>query len=278
MVTRVLPRLPRVQAQFIREDGPSYDSLVVQFNSAVVAAGGTLSTNTLAATDTFIRAARRDGFLNKLRILNLLCGSNLSGALVQFIGDGAGNFTFANATSVNFVSGDYDELSGLTGNTSNKYLDIGVQSTGATGGYGFYLRATVPSVASRSLMGASDATDNYFVQQNITPNYGGRFGKTTVATVAATIPVGSLHVDRSSSTRLDLYQNGVSVANSTTSTTPAPIAQSWFVFARNASGTPTQFTAGPMSAYWVTDTLSSAEALAFHNALQAFQTALGRAV
>jgi hypothetical protein len=127
-------------------------------------------------------------------------------------------------------------------------------------------------------MGAQDATDGYFVQQTSTPAWSGRFGKTSTASTSTVIPIGSIHVDRSSSTKLDVYVNGVGTLLSTTSVTPAATTLPWYVMARNNAGTPAQWTAGPFAAYWVADTMTAAEALDFHNAINALQTALGRAV
>ncbi len=255
----------------------SLDRITQGLESAIISAGGTLSSTSASAFDTFIRQCRTAGILNKIRMYGPIIGSNLQAALVAIVGDGAGNFTFTSATGVNLVSGDYTESTGITGNTSNKYIDIGVQSTAATGAFGFYLRSIIPNTSARSLMGANDGTDQFFVQQTTT-TYIARFGKTSGPSISGQVPIGSSHVDRSSSTSIDYYVNGSVVQNVATSVTPASIAIPWYVMARNNAGSPVQWCAGPFSGYWITDSLSPTEVLDLHNAINALQTALGRAV
>lgn len=101
--------------------------------SRVTAAGGTYSASTLAAVSQFCKDIDAAGIRNRFYRLNLLCGNNLTAALVplyrntSFAGSVLGNTT---DTNTNFVSGDYTETGGsaggLKGNGSTKSLNTGV--------------------------------------------------------------------------------------------------------------------------------------------------------
>jgi hypothetical protein len=82
----------------------------------VYANGGTVSTATANAVNTFIEGCVSDGIWGAMQSVGLLCGaSNLVGALTPLKGTAP--------TNVNFVSGDYNRQTGLLGNGSTKYLN-----------------------------------------------------------------------------------------------------------------------------------------------------------
>ncbi|AIE87004.1 hypothetical protein [Fimbriimonas ginsengisoli] len=245
-----------------------YDPVV----SAWIAAGGSASAATLAATDAMVKTWRRDGYFGKITTFVGMFGADLNSALLPLIGTAP--------TPVNFVSGDYSEGAGLTGNGTSKYLDSGQQAPGpATGGMGVYMRTLMSTAAFRTPIGSSGATDLYQIIQNSTPSYQATYGLTGLTTaVNAQMPVGAWHADRSSSTRLDLYFNGSSVSNRTTSTTPAANGLNVYVFGRNQSGSAGGLAAVSLAGYWMTSSLTAAEALAMYTSIQTWQTALGRNV
>jgi lysophospholipase L1-like esterase len=100
----------------------------------ILAAGGTIGPDVLAAVDDFVTQGKADGWWAQLIDCGLFLGSNLATALVKIVAaPGAGQ----SYTNNNFVSGDYSVTAGIT-NTygAAKWLQTGVipssQSLGAT--------------------------------------------------------------------------------------------------------------------------------------------------
>ena len=102
----------------------TYDSEVNSWISRIDAAGGAASNVTIDALNTFLRTIKASsGLRDKIKRLNLFCGSNLSSALTPIIADvGA-----AQDTNNNFSSSEYSTTKGITNSTAsgNKYLDTG---------------------------------------------------------------------------------------------------------------------------------------------------------
>jgi hypothetical protein len=84
---------------------------------AVEAADGqTLDAGVKKAYNTFVKGCKSDGIWDAIKASCIMAGARtLSGALVPLKGTAPMNF--------NFVSGDYDRVTGLKGNGSTKYLD-----------------------------------------------------------------------------------------------------------------------------------------------------------
>lgn len=246
--------------------------------AAVTAAGGTYSQSTLGAVSTFTRAAKSAGYWSKLTRINLFCGNQLAAALVP-LKVGGGNAT---DTNFNFVSGDYTEATGLTGNTTTKYLDTGLNVSTLT------LNDTHMAVYNRSSVlaavipiGATDGT-NFF--QMLAPftdgklysdQYIGTTGRVSSSVFAG--PFGFLVGSRTAAAAHAVYRNGASIGSNATSG-GALFARSVYVFAQNNVGTPASWSNYPLGAYSIGAGLTAAEVTAYNTHMQACMTALGRNV
>jgi hypothetical protein len=189
-------------------------------------------------------------------------------------------------TNVNFVQGDYAENSGLTGDGSSKYLNTGFnvdQLPGAADCHlASYIRGTQNIVSTRTLVGVlfNGITDRFrlFLNASLAATYGanGDLGKTSSASVGSRLNAngGLLLVSRTSTTSNTLYDDAVSIATNTTLTAETTGAAPFFVFARNG---PIEYYNGIMAGYSIGAGLSGAEVTSYYNALNTFQTALGRA-
>ena len=97
--------------------GIGFDPDALAYIAAVEAADGqSLESGTRLAINTFINGCKTDGIWDAIKASCILAGARtLSGALVPLRGTAPTNF--------NFVSGDYNRKTGLSGNSSTKYLN-----------------------------------------------------------------------------------------------------------------------------------------------------------
>jgi len=265
----------------------------------VTANGGTVSSNTLAAVSKFcasINAA--SGLRAAILRLNLFCGnSDASLNAVRtplYRGASLGGTQLGNAmdTNVNFVEGDYQETGsggGLKGNGSTKYLNTGFNQnllSSQTNTHLSFSGTSLETSGDRFAIGAyrfpGDAAGLPELLSLDVHTTGGRaFRSTGNSTVAVATPGASdSHFigTRTSGSLSTVYRAGSSTATNTTTVTPSGVARAFFVFAgNNTSGTPEAFSAGRFRMYSIGDGLTAAQALAFSNAVIAFNTALGRA-
>lgn len=278
------PSAVAVRRTYSSGAAPSLDADASAWAAAVTANGGTYSAGTLAAVDTFVKAAKASGYWSKLNRINLFAGDQLAAALVPLkVGGGS-----AKDTAVNFVSGDYNEATGLTGNGSSKYLKTGlVPSTSLT------LNDTHLAVYNRASSATGGLLDigarggaNFF--EMLAPHSDGTFiarayddttGNGRVISAVLTAPYGLMVSSRASSTSLVAYRNGTSVA-SASSTGGALLSGEIYVFNSNNGGTPTSggYTSHPLAAYSVGSGLSAADVTAYTAHMEAFQDVLGRGV
>lgn len=262
--------------------------------SRVVANGGSVGSS-LPAVNTFCKAIAAAGIRDRFYRLNLFCGaSNASLDAVRtplFRGPSLSGTQYGNTmdTNANFVAGDYAETGssgGLTGNGTTKYLATGLVpfNAGMTE-QNYHNSGYFPAVLNTSgdWIGATvgPATSSFLPAFSTFGMYV-RFGggsSSGIENGALSARSGHLIGQRSSGTGVG-YRNGANIgASSVTSgsaafATNAPAALN--VFGRNANGTPSNYWSGRACMYSIGIQFTDAQALAFYNAVQAFQAALGR--
>jgi hypothetical protein len=94
--------------------------------------GGSASSLTIAALNTFCNSIESAGLRNRFHRLNLFCGNNLASCLVPLYNSPSSNgipFGFSLDINTNFLDADYTENSGLKGNGTSKYLLTGLPMT-----------------------------------------------------------------------------------------------------------------------------------------------------
>jgi hypothetical protein len=265
-----------------RSGASSLDADAVAWGTAVTAAGGTYSGTTLAALSTFIKAAKAHSYWTKITVFNPIAGNQLTAALIQYASG-----SWASATNHNFVSGDYTEATGLTGNGSTKYIDTGlVPATSLTLNsthLAVYNRSSNAAASAGLHIGADDATRSLRLYAPFTDgtSYCDMYdaGPGRVSSAALPSAYGFVIGSRTASNAIAIYRNGSSLATSSASQTSGlPIGQSIYVFARNNNGTPGQFVGHTLAAYSAGTGLTSTDASNFNTDMQAFQTALSRNV
>jgi lysophospholipase L1-like esterase len=92
-----------------------------------IAAGGSLSHSAAESLRAPLQYLMCSTVTDKLRVLSLFDGDDLTSALVPFIGP--------NMTGQNLVAGDYSQIKGITGNAANKWINTNFNPTasGVTG-------------------------------------------------------------------------------------------------------------------------------------------------
>lgn len=264
------------------------------WRSAVIANGGSVSGTTLSAVDRFCKDVDAAGIRDRFSRLNLFCGTGLAACLVPlYRGQSRTGTQHGNTTDTNngpFASGDYVETGasgGLTATSNtNKYLATGFipfnagiteQNYHNSGYFPATLNTTGDWIGSLSA-GANSIFFPGFSTVGMYVRFGGGSNSGLEnATLAARN--GHLIGQRSSGAGVG-YRNGTNL--NATSMTSGSVAFSTnnppalHVYARNNNGTPSGYWSGRACMYSIGLNFTDAQALAFYNAVQTFQTALGR--
>lgn len=255
-----------------------FDADAQTYFTAVTTNGGTMSAATKAAVNAFVLSAKANGYWTKLTRINLFCGDQLAAALVPLkVGGGS-----ATDTNVNFVGGDYSEVTGLTGNGTTKYLNTGLLANALTAN-DTHIAAYNRSSTGGHTMGVISPSFFHLYAPLAADGkvYSDQYSDTTgrlVTTLAIGTPFGFLVGSRTASNSHVIYRNGASVDSNATVSGSLP-AVAIFVFAtNNGIGSPAALSADAIGAYSVGAGLTAGNAASFNTDLQTFQTALGRAV
>jgi hypothetical protein len=290
------PRLLRPRA------GGGFHPEAQTWRNAVIANGGTVSGSTLTAVSNFCRSIDAAGIRSRFLRLNLFCGSNLSACLVPlYRGQSIGGTQFGNTTDTNsnFVSGDYTETGTSGGlatgaNNTNKTLDTGLlpQPAGIShdnSHMAFYSRQG--NTSTGAVMAAATAvSSNEHWQWFINGSSGsvghfyrsGGLNNSGLESPSA-LRTGHAIAQRSSSGgvmyRQGANQNLISTTTNAlgwTSTRPLGIRVFARRFLNNTTDTTDQYISTTLQGYSLGLAFTDAQALAYFNAIEAFQTALGR--
>ena len=108
----------------------TYDHEVLAWVNRLANVGGTATNDQIAAANTFIKTIKSvDGLRDKIKRLNLFCGSNFDSALVPLIAD-AGSDQDSN---YNFSNSEYSSNSGIKNSKASgyKYLDTSMSFSDA---------------------------------------------------------------------------------------------------------------------------------------------------
>lgn len=261
--------------------GVATDSDAALWAAAVTTAGGTYSASTLAAVSAFCVSAKANGYWTKLNRINLMCGNQLTAARVPLKTGGGGTVD----TNISFVSGDYTEATGITGNGTTKYLRTGLIPSAT-----LTLNDTHLAVYNRaaSATGAGAALGAVGAAANIALSFYGPFtdgrsysdeydGAAELVSAVLTAPYRLMIGSRTASNAHSIYQAGTSVASEAVVSGSLPGTEE-YVFSRNSNGSPVQFSAHAFGGYSIGSGLSAADVTAYSADMQTFQTALGRNV
>jgi hypothetical protein len=269
------------------------------WSTRVVAQGASVSTATLANVSRLCYAIDAAGIRDRFLRLNVFSGTGLNAAITPlFRGRSLNGAQYGGTIDTNaggasaFVSGDYSESVGLTaGLLTTKHLDTGFSTSLVTAAqweamhFSGWHGPLSSSNADPFIIG-SFGSDRYGIQISIRSAAlayeTGRAGRT--ATVLATPgvqgarPSAFLLNQRTSTVSQELYRNGsLEVTSATATTGILTSAFSFYVFAYNNSGTRAGDQPGtPLRHYSIGLAMTAAQVAAFHAAMLAFNTSMGR--
>jgi hypothetical protein len=238
----------RIINPFIFASGGGYDSDAAAYIAAVEAAdGASLATKYKDAINDFVVGAKTDGFWSAIKAACFLAGpATLAGALVPLVGDAP--------TNINFVGGDHDQVTGLAGNGSTKYLNsnrnnnadgqddvhqsIWVSTSHTAGSVGAYIGTGTSGNGVTHIVSDSAGSNNRILWRCRTSS----FAATTGASAT-----GLISHSRSGSGSYVSWVSGSGTTRSATSSATA--AGDVFVFARSSSGSPNNLASGRLAWY-----------------------------
>ncbi len=247
------------------------------FARRVTANGGTLSTSTFNAVDALVRALLEANLWGKILDMGIFAGDQLAAAMVKL------KYTTGTGVLVNnnFVAADYVEqgpTGGLLGDGVTKFLRTGLtqDAVGPAAHLAFYLREDMAAGRYESALGAGNGTDEYTLFHADT-SFQIRYGQVLIASKADLGP-GLWCGTRESLNSLSFYKNGVLQQTNANVASPSPLALDFVLFAKNNNGTVGNHLNRRGAFYSIGAPLKAADQLNLHQAVQAFQTALNRAV
>ena len=254
----------------------SFESETTAWESAVVTAGGLVSSGRKIVVNDLIAGLKSDGVWTKLDRLWLFAAENSQSALIDLKENDA-------STAVSSPTFTTDR--GYNGNASSSYIDTtynpstdGVNYTQDSASGGVW-DLTAPSAGNDAyLVGAHNGGA---VSIGIIPclYYNGVFyvavngAASTIAALGGSAP-GFFAVNRSTSTAIQLYRNG-SLDNSATDTSAAVPSYNIFVGALNYINTPASFSSDQAAACFFGGHLTATEHGNLYNRLRTYMTAVG---
>jgi hypothetical protein len=258
--------------------------------------GGSASSTTISALNTFCAAIDNAGIRNKFYRLNLFCGNNLNSCLVPLYTGPVSNFAglqrygYGSDMNFNFVSSDYAETGasgGLSPNGNNlKRLDTGLTQIdlGVNSCHLSVYERSQASGSYKTRIGSRGASvNNEHLLTNVVTApliYGcSSLGGNHRASASSYSETGAFWLgNNSTATSSIIYKNSIQQGTATPSTRTAQNLTYW-VFALNDNGaTGDGMTTGRLASYSIGLSMDSTQVTAYYNAIQTFQTSLTRNV
>ncbi len=249
----------------------------------VVANGGSLTGLAYRTGTRFMNQSRRWDFRRYLGRTGIYIGTGTNAMCVPIVGDW---FTSANIPDslVAFVSTDYSEATGLTGNTTSKHLVLnganGIDLTAFTSVTNMHLATYVRTASSQSgyTMGLSFSGSSTTCGLPVSYANVSYLELATVAhqvSVADTTGTGFYVSTRRSANR-GLWKNGSTILTSTTADTGSLGGGQSLVHALNSAGTPGNWTDRALSYYCYGYGMPDEKQTAYKQAVYNIQEAYNR--
>jgi hypothetical protein len=256
--------------------GSSYDPDAQTYFTAVEAAGGTLSPTVKAAYSTMIAGMKTDGVYSKALRMWPNLGGTLAGAAIDQITPASNSLTWYNSPTV-------DATVGVTFNGVNQYATTGfIPSTGFASATNWQAQVYVMVKSTgtlKSILAAIDTTSRALMLRAAAVSAGKSAGRGLNASRVATSTSGTLDnqsiaVSRTSSTRLDIFVNGLSEAADTLADTGTLPNIELYYGSRNNNGSAEQFADGKFCFPIIAQNMTAADMLALHTRIATFIAAI----
>ena len=230
----------------------------------------------IRAIDTLVTSLKSAGIWTKMK------------AIYPFVGGSAASHKFNLkdprdldvAYRITFSGGMTHSSSGVLFGGSNGYANLNINAnqifTSTDGLMGIYT-SNSSLTGGNSIFATSNMADSewgmYYASGKI---YFGMYRSNTTQ-VTSTLP-GFSAIGMETNGQRSIYKNGNRIVNSSDGFIPLPQNLKIYMSARNANGTADGFSGAQYSFAFISNTLTLLENLAFYNAVQTYQTTLGRQV
>ena len=254
-----------------------FDADAQAYFTAVETAGGTLSNDFKTYYNTMILGLKSDGVYSKLLRFNPNAGGVEASAEIDQIIPSTNNINFVNSPTI-------DSTIGVTFNGANQYATTGfIPSTGFASATNWQAQVYVMVKSTgtlKSILAAIDTTSRALMLRAAALSAGQSSGRGLNASRVATSTSGTLDnqsiaVSRTSSTRLDIFVNGLSEAADTLADTGTLPNIELYYGSRNNAGSAEQFADGKFCFMTLAEGMDAANMLALHSRIQTFLTAMG---
>ena len=186
-------------------------------------------------------------------------------------------------SNFNFVAGDFAErgsAGGLLGDGATKYLNTGFEAATHlpdNSHLSFYLREDVAATGNRSLLGAVNGSQQYWVGALAPASaVDVRLGQIVTATLASPLGKGYYIGSRTAANQLQLFKDGALAAVSSTPVSHGKPAAGVYLFAFSNAGAASAYLPGRGSFYSIGHGLDASEAAALNRAVRTLQVNLAR--
>lgn len=257
-----------------------YDPAVNDWISAVVVAGGTVTTARAILINNLVLGLKADGLFTKLDVLFLFAAENSVQAIIDIITPHGASpinspiftvnrgFTFDASTNyINTVVNPSDPGSVFSANSAHVSAYVEAVNPTATGILECMIGAKFQN-SETNLQGQSNVSNvSYTVNNIITP-----------VTVTGVLSAGMFIATRTVSTTEVLYKNGSQIDSSVIASDNAVPSNSFFVGAINSGGTALGFSPNQIAAVSIGGGLSPTDAANLTTRINTYMTAIGAQV
>jgi hypothetical protein len=241
----------------------------------VIAAGGTVSNARLQVVDTFISALKTASIWTKMDRVWLFAAENAGSALTDLVGGNA-------ALAVNTPTFTADE--GYAGNGTTSYVNTQLAPSGGTqytlnSAHASAYNRTSRAAATTALFGSTDSTNS----TDIFPRYGANLTLAEVnanngTSYASTESAGFWLASRTGANTKSQYKNGSLLGTDAASAVVSRSTFSVYVCGQNASNSLAFASTDQIAAFTMGAGLNGTEVTALNNAVNAYMTSLGKNV
>lgn len=258
--------------------GASFDADAQAFFDRVTTAGGSLTTTEKNATNQLVLDMKSAGIWTSMKAVYPMVGASAAAC--------AQNLKSSSFTGT-FTSGWTFASTGATPNGTSAYMNTGLNPvaqslTSADSHLSYYCRTAATTADPAEIANFTSITEAFVLQSKASGNLNRYFytlGSAAISSVASG-PIGLISGSSTGgNTRRDVYRNGVSVANNTTTDTATLGNYNLYLGAGNIGNTSVaSYTNAQCSFASIGQGLSATNMSNLYTAVQAFQTTLSRQV
>jgi hypothetical protein len=257
--------------------GPSFDADAAAYLSAVVSAGGTVTSPMSAATNNMFLALKSNGLYSKMKAFYPVLGGIAASQAINGNLNTSFNLTF-NGTFTHSYSG-FNSTS-LSSYAATNYVPLTQHPSGAMSLGAFANSNINPAATDTYLMGVYSAQDRFLSwDYSVGDRASGKYLQNTTTTIAITPgnPFGFAQLSSDGTTKyFSINKNGVEYAVSAAKDGTTLPDLEIYLCNLNVLGSPYTLQQGRVCFAYMGDYLTTTEMTTLSSIINAFQTSLGR--